>query len=257
MSYVSSLNAQQKNNLVDLVDVAIENGITNPYSISAFVSIISKESDLIPRSENGNYSAQRICQIWGWLCSRSKELANNPVALFNATYGGRYGNADNEGYKYRGRGYNQLTFKDNYKYYGNKLGLPLVNEPDLLLNPKVASEVAVEFAKDGFNSLKRKGKLSAYGGAKDINDFSNMLDSVQAFYHVNAGTGKSVDYIKGRKDGTGGMTRALSRVESIYDYVQSALKKKPFVEKKGLKTLPLILLSGLAYLGYKYFKNEK
>ena len=53
------------------------------------------------------------------------------------------------------------------------------------------------------------------------------------------------------------MTRALSRVESIYDYVQSALKKKPFVENKGLKTLPLILLSGLAYLGYKYFKNEK
>ena len=48
MSYVTSLSAQQQNNLVYLIDEAVDSGIVNPYSIAAFIAIISKESNLIP-----------------------------------------------------------------------------------------------------------------------------------------------------------------------------------------------------------------
>lgn len=249
MSYVSSLTAQQKNNLVDLVEKAIDSGIYNPYSIAAFISIISKESDLIPKQENGNYSAERICQVWPRLCSQKFQLAHNPEKLFDAAYGGRYGNNYNEGYKFRGRGFNQLTFKDNYKFYGNKIGLDLVSDPNLVLNPAVASQVAAEFAKQGFKQLKSNRKLLSYN-ANDINDFNNTNDAVEAFYHANAGTGKSVAYIKGRKDNTGGMTRALSRVNSIFEFVNDWLKKNP-VKKSNGKLLPLAAIGGLAFFLYK------
>jgi putative chitinase len=254
MSYVSSLTAQQKNNLVYLVDEAVDSGIVNPYSIAAFIAIISKESNLIPVEENGNYSAERICQIWSRLCQQRFQLAHNPQKLFDAAYGGRYGNSYKEGYKYRGRGYNQLTFKDNYKFYGNKIGLDLVADPNLVLNPAVASQVAAEFAKQGFKQLKSNGKLSSYGNAKDINDFNNLNDAVEAFYHANAGTGKSVAYIKGRKDNTGGMTKALSRVESIYEFTEDWLKKNPVKRSNG-KLLPLAAVGGLAFFLYKLTKK--
>ena len=45
---------------------------------------------------------------------------------------------EGDGYKYRGRGYIQITGKNNYKKIGNELNLDLVNKPDLLNDPVVA-----------------------------------------------------------------------------------------------------------------------
>ena len=55
MSYVTSLSAQQQNNLVYLIDEAVDSGIVNPYSIAAFIAIISKES---------NYYFYVCCICW-------------------------------------------------------------------------------------------------------------------------------------------------------------------------------------------------
>ena len=105
-----------------------------------------------PRSENLNYSAKRLRQVYP---SRVKsdafaqELANaGPAAIGNTLYGKRYGNAQNEGYKYRGRGLIQLTFKGNYETYGAKAGTPeIVENPDLVNDPIYATKIAVAYIK--------------------------------------------------------------------------------------------------------------
>lgn len=53
-----------------------------------------------------------------------------------------------DGYKYRGRGFIQLTGRDNYTRAGRALGIDLVNKPDLAANPKIAAQIAVWFWKN-------------------------------------------------------------------------------------------------------------
>ncbi|MEI6672455.1 MAG: glycoside hydrolase family 19 protein [bacterium] len=50
-----------------------------------------------------------------------------------------------DGYKYRGRGFNQLTFKNNYKKYAELTGTDILNTPDSLNDPLIASKVALAF----------------------------------------------------------------------------------------------------------------
>lgn len=257
MSYLDTLTSQQKKNLDYIKDEAKKAGITNPNSIAAILAIVSKESKFIPQSENLNYSAERLKKVFNLSDSRAKQLANKPEAIGNAVYGGKYGNAANEGYKYRGRGYNQLTFKGNYEAFGKKIGEDLVSNPDKVNDPKTAAKVLIAFNKNGIETLKRKGKLSAYN-ANDINDFKNVDDATLAFYHVTAGTGNTVDYVKGLKknDPLGGMTNALKRVGDIYTYVASTIgetvKEKP-------KTTGLVLgLLGIAvYVLWKKLSKAK
>lgn len=89
----------------------------------------------------GMNSAQKLAEA-----KRIKALG--PIAIANAAYGGILGNARNEGYKYRGRGFVQLTGKANYQEIGKRLKLDLVNNPDLILkDPKIDEMVSLEYMK--------------------------------------------------------------------------------------------------------------
>ena len=83
-------------------------------------------------------------------------------------YNGRYGNNNYEGYKYRGRGYVQLTFKDNYAKAGKKLGINLVQYPELATVKENAITIMVAGMKEGWFTGK---KLSHYFG--DSTDYFN------------------------------------------------------------------------------------
>jgi predicted chitinase len=85
-----------------------------------------------------------------------------------------FGNSKTEGYKYRGRGFNQLTFKGNYEYYGNCIGRDLVSDPEVVNQPQIAAEVAVAF----FTKCK---------SADQLPDFTNEDDAINYFVDLNAG----------------------------------------------------------------------
>jgi hypothetical protein len=117
-----------------------------------------KESGGKPILENMNYASQSNAEIISKFGARAKaltyeELTNlkkNPEAFGNYMYGpnnqiGRnLGNTQaDDGYKYRGRGYVQLTGRTAYKRAGGALGLDLENNPDLALDPENAKKIAV------------------------------------------------------------------------------------------------------------------
>lgn len=109
------------------------------------------------------------------------EYAHDHERIANRVYGGRMGNGPQDGYRYRGRGLIQLTGRANYRRAGAALNLPLEDDPDLLLDPQVAAEVAAWFwADNGCNELADDGKFEAI--TRRINGGLNGLDDRLAWY---------------------------------------------------------------------------
>lgn len=199
--------------------VLTQAGITNKFSIAAIMAIIEKESGFRPRSETGysRTSNARIRSIFSKTRSLTDaqltKLKSSDVDFFNFIYGGRYGNTQNEGFKYRGRGLNQLTFKGNYIKFGRLTNTDLVNNPDLANNINVAANVVAQYFLEQFRL--NKALIERRYNASDINDFKDTRNAVNAFYNANAGFGKDTSNIVAE-----GKTRALNVVDSFLKYAK-------------------------------------
>jgi predicted chitinase len=97
------------------------------------------------------------------------ELAKKGAeAIGDVVYGGRMGNQQaGDGYKYRGRGYIQLTGKDAYEKLGKALGIDLVSDPDKVNDPSIAAKIVPAFF------LKFKGKRPE--DLEDINKVNKLV----------------------------------------------------------------------------------
>jgi putative chitinase len=116
-------------------------------------------------SENLNYSADGLKKIFGkyFPGDLADDYARQPAKIGARVYANRMGNGDEasgEGYTYRGRGYIQLTGKDNYTQLGKSIGEDVLATPD-----RVASEFALLSAAWFWNS--RGLNQLADGGAGD------------------------------------------------------------------------------------------
>jgi len=225
MDYISTLSSEQKNNATVLVQQMRAKIITNADSIAAILSIVSKESNFIPHSESSykNTPNDRIRLIFRKLAHYTDDQLNalkiNDVNFFNAVYGGMYGNALNEGHKFRGAGYHQLTFEGNFKKVGDEIGVDLVSHPELLnTDSKVAANELIQFFLDKFNEGLKLGVVQQYN-THDINGFNNATDALNCVYHANAGWGKSRAELD--KDSTGGKAKASSRMNDLVNFVNS------------------------------------
>jgi putative chitinase len=115
-----------------------------------FLAQLGHESNgLTVKEENLNYSAERLTKVWP---SRfptidvARKYERNPEKLANFVYGGRMGNVNpGDGYRYRGRGYIQLTGRDAYREVGRIAGLDLENNPDLAGDASHAVRIACAF----------------------------------------------------------------------------------------------------------------
>jgi predicted chitinase len=192
-------------------------GITNQYSIAAILAIIDKESGFKPQTEisyknTSNANIRNIPLFKKQLANVSDAdltiLKKDEVKFFNKVYNGIAGNSPTEGFAYRGRGFNQLTGKSNYQKYGEILGLNLVNNPDLVNDPKIAAKVAAAYFVRNFKN--NAAIVKARYGANNINDFKDTKTAVNAFYNANAGFGKDTS-----KTITEGKTKALKKVDSF------------------------------------------
>jgi len=124
--------SKKYNNLLNKYD------INTPLRLSHFFAQLTHESGLKPISENLNYSEKNLLTIFKKYFNiiTAKQYARKSQNIANKVYANRGGN-DNEqsgdGWKYRGRGFIQITLKDNYKELSKDTGVNYINNPDLLL----------------------------------------------------------------------------------------------------------------------------
>ena len=160
-----------------------------------FLAQLGHESNgLTHKEENLNYSATRLMEIWP---NRFPTLAiaqkydRDPEKLANFVYGGRMGNVDpGDGYKYRGRGYIQLTGRETYREIGKVAGLDLESSPELAAKPENAIRIACAFwTWKKINPSCDVGDFTAVtkrinGGTNGLSDRLEWLSKVQAVVKV-------------------------------------------------------------------------
>ncbi len=165
-----SYGGNQDSNLNEIAAAAQKSGITNPQLIIAMQANALKETGGRVLVENVNYtknSRERLTEIFGKRISSlsDAELAQiqtSPEAFANYVYG-RPGNSlgntqPGDGYKFRGRGFIQITGRANYTavskaLYGDDR---LVKNPDLLNDPKAAAEATAWFVNRSLDNFARK-----------------------------------------------------------------------------------------------------
>jgi putative chitinase len=125
--------------LAQIPDTAAKFNITNPMRLAHFLAQCGHESGgWRATSENLNYSSKGLMGIFKKYfptLALAEQYARKPIAIASRVYGGRMGNGaepTQEGYKFRGRGYIQLTGKDNYSSFDKFVPEDILANPDLV-----------------------------------------------------------------------------------------------------------------------------
>lgn len=118
--------------------------------VASFLANTSHESmGYTVLEENLNYTAERLMAVWPRRfpdMTSALPYARNPQALAERVYGGRMGNTEpGDGWLFRGRGIIEATGRANYGRIGERLNLPLLEHPDMLLQPLNAARSAAAF----------------------------------------------------------------------------------------------------------------
>ena len=139
-------------------------GIENRLRLSHFLAHTAHESGKFTHTvENMNYSTDGLLKIFSKYFkdrATAEMYARKPEMIGSRVYANRMGNGDEaskEGFKFRGRGYIQLTGKDNYKQFSDFIGEDCVANPDLVATKYPLTSAAFFFNKNGIWSLCDKG----------------------------------------------------------------------------------------------------
>lgn len=180
-----------------LSKVLPEYDITTPQRVAAFIAQCAHESGGFKAvSENLNYSAKGLLGTFGkyFNATTAAQYERKPEMIASRVYANRMGNGDEaskEGFKFRGRGYIQLTGKSNYTAFTKFIGEDCVANPDLVATKYPLASAAFFFNSNSLWSICDKGASTenvtavtkrVNGGTigladriKHFNEFYNLL----------------------------------------------------------------------------------
>ena len=145
-------------------DTAAKFGINTPLRLAHFLAQCGHESGgFRATQENLNYSAKGLNGIFRKYFpteASAAAYARQPAKIAAKVYGGRMGNgpeSTGEGYKFRGRGYIQLTGKENYTAFGKSIGEDIISNPDIVASKYALLSAAWFFSKNGLHRMADEG----------------------------------------------------------------------------------------------------
>lgn len=148
----------------ELPEVMSKFGINTNLRLAHFIAQCGHESGGFKAvNENLNYGAKGLLGIFKKYFpteAKAKEYERKPEKIANLVYGGRMGNGpetSGDGYKFRGRGYLQLTGKDNYSAFSKVIGEDCVANPDLVSTKYALASAAWFFNKNNLFTICDQG----------------------------------------------------------------------------------------------------
>ena len=162
---IDKLNGKLPQAVLNELPLVMEKfGISNPTRLAHFLSQVAHESGNFKFvNENLNYSSKGLMAIFKKYFpteALATAFERKPEKIANKVYANRMGNgneASGEGYKFRGRGYIQLTGKDNYKAFSDFIGEDCVANPDLVATKYPLTSAAFFFHKNKLWDICDKG----------------------------------------------------------------------------------------------------
>lgn len=167
--------------------------INTPLRLAHFLSQCMHESGNFKfLIENLNYSENGLLSTFPKYFSNGSaaQYARNPEKIANRVYANRMGNGNEwsgDGWKYRGRGYIQLTGKANYVSFSQSVGENVVSNPDLVSTKYPLASAAWFFHRNALNTIADKGPsvdvITAVtrrvnGGTKGLSDRISKFNKV-------------------------------------------------------------------------------
>ena len=185
-----------KDNADYLLKQAQDHGILDTRELANFMGQMQVESGGFSRmNENLNYSGQRLLEVFpgrngmDTLEQANAVAAGGSDAIANKIYGGTWGKLNlgntepGDGATYHGRGFVQLTGRDNYERVGREMGLDLVKHPELAADRETAAKIALHYWDARVVANGHQTDVTA--ASKDINGGYNGLqgrkDAAQAW----------------------------------------------------------------------------
>ena len=170
--------------------------ITNSHRLAHFLAQCAHESGNFKfLTENLNYSADGLQKIFGkYFPTRAlaEQYARKPDKIGSRVYANRMGNGDEasgEGYKFRGRGYIQLTGKNNYKEFSDFIKEDCVANPDLVATKYPLTSAAFFFNRNDLWRICDRGDtpevvkavtVRVNGGTHGLADRQQKFDTYKA-----------------------------------------------------------------------------
>lgn len=199
--------ARAENAIRALLAACDQQGMTTREQKCTVLAIVGGESGWIPQEEAFNYSAERLQTVFPKTFKGQPELAQQYARwkgsrkdFFNFVYapennGSLVGNTQpDDGGKYYGKGFIQLTGRPNYTRFAQLSGVDILNNPDLLnTDIDLSARVAVAFIKDKTKGVQPGDHPGYFYAAKKAVNKNDPIQPKLGYYEYFYGAASPTD----------------------------------------------------------------